>query len=610
MSVPDVNGDVRAALQLGMSACTAYGRPDLATRLSDTGDQLVSPDVQIVAVGEFKQGKSSLVNALVNVSICPVDDDIATAVHTMVGYGEEVRAYALVKPAGDPDGEGRRIEITPSEIRSYATEGGDLDPALSVKAVEIELPRRLLQDGVILIDTPGVGGLGSAHAAAGMGALSIADAALFISDASQEFTRTEMEFLAQAVELCPSVACVLTKIDLYPRWREVLELNRAHLARRGVDVPYFGVSSTLRVEALKRKDKELNTHSGFPVLVQHVSDLVEASANRIRQRARHDLVSVCDQLAAQLEAQRQALSDPQASAELVTGLERAKAEAESLRSQAARWSTTLTDGIADLTSDVEFDLRGRIRTLQAEADASIENFDPIDTWDEFEPWLANAISELVVANYRLLTERSAALSLDVAGHFDIGRSELVARLDIRSAAGLLERVTVDTDLDLEPMGFGSKGLTALRGSYSGFLMVSLLGGLLGVAALALPVGLGAGAVLGRKSLKDEKERALARRRTDARNAVRRYCDEVAFQVGKDSRDTLRRVQRQLRDHYSDRADELNRSTAEALRSATEAANVAEADRSKRLRDVKAELERIDGLRARAEALVPAPGSSE
>ena len=35
-------------------------------------------------------------------------------------------------------------------------------------------------------------------------------------------------------------------------------------------------------------------------------------------------------------------------------------------------------------------------------------------------------------------------------------------------------------------------------------------------------------------------------------------------MGKDSRDTLRRIQRQLRDHYTALAEELNRSNAEAL----------------------------------------------
>jgi GTPase SAR1 family protein/gas vesicle protein len=606
MTGPDPNADARAAVELGIKAATAYERPDLAERLQVILGRVQRPEVQIVAVGEFKQGKSSLVNSLVNVNVCPVDDDIATAVHTILRYGPEQKAFALVKPADDPEGEGVRQPIELKQIRQYATELGQVDPSVVVKAVEIELPRKLLEDGVIVVDTPGVGGLGSAHAAAGLGALSLADAALFISDASQEYTRAEMDFLAQAVELCDNVICVMTKIDLYPHWRDVLAINRGHLDRLGMGLTILPVSSVLRTEAINRKDKDLNQQSGFPQLVQYLTeDVVAANARSNRLTAQGDVLSVCDQVGAQFEAQKAALNDPEANAQLMVDLEQAKANAEVLRSQAAKWNTTLGDGITDLTSDIDFDLRARIRHIMAEADTAIEGFDPLISWDEFEPWLTNAVSQAVVANYRFLTERSSMLRLDVAAHFNTGESQLVSALDIHSAANVLERVSVDPSIDPEASGMGSKGLTAFRGSYSGFLMVSLLGGLIGLPAVAIPVvGIGAAALMGRKTLREEKERALAKRRMEAKNAVRRYCDEVSFQVSKDSRDTLRAVQRQLRDHYGRRAEELNKSTSEALKSASSAAKVAEADRAKQLRNVQAELDRIDGLRQRALNLAP------
>ncbi|MCP4225433.1 MAG: dynamin, partial [Actinomycetia bacterium] len=314
------------------------------------------------------------------------------------------------------------------------------------------------------------------------------------------------------------------------------------------------------------------------------------------------------------EAQKAALVDPQASAELVAGLESAKASAESLRSQASRWNTTLNDGISDLTSDIDFDLRARIRQLLAEADTAIEGFDPLQAWDEFEPWLTNAASQAVVANYRFLTERAAVLSIDVSTHFDTGQSQVVSQLDIHNAANVLERVVVDPTIDVEDnTSAAAKGFNAFRGSYFGYILVGgVLGGPLaavGLSAAAIAgLGIGASALLGRKTVKEEKERAVLRRRSEAKNAARRYCDEVSFQVGKDSRDTLRAVQRQLRDHYAARAEELNRSTSEAVKSASSAAKVAEADRSKQLRNVQAELDRIEGLRQRASNLIATDGA--
>ena len=108
--------------------------------------------------------------------------------------------------------------------------------------------------------------------------------------------------------------------------------------------------------------------------------------------------------------------------------------------------------------------------------------------------------------------------------------------------------------------------------------------------------------MGHRGLREEKKRQVQRRRAEAKNAIRRYCDKVTFVGGKDSRDTLRRVQRQLRDHYSALAEELNRSNAQALAAASEAAKRTQAEREQRLKDVDAELARVAQLRQRAEAV--------
>ena len=55
-----------------------------------------------------------------------------------------------------------------------------------------------------------------------------------------------------------------------------------------------------------------------------------------------------------------------------------------------------------------------------------------------------------------------------------------------------------------------------------------------------------------------------RRQADAKQAVRKHIDEVTFQVGKDSRDMLRRTQRQLRDHFSALAEEVSTSISASV----------------------------------------------
>src|SRR5262245_50683182 len=90
-----------ATVELAGKAAVAYERPDLGERLSKARDRLVDPAFYVLVVGEFKQGKSTLINSLLNAPICPVDDDIATATPTIIRYSDEPTAAVLFE---DPSG--------------------------------------------------------------------------------------------------------------------------------------------------------------------------------------------------------------------------------------------------------------------------------------------------------------------------------------------------------------------------------------------------------------------------------------------------------------------------------------------------------------------------
>jgi dynamin family protein len=586
------------AVEFGLRACEAFGRADLAARLTATKRGLADPAVHIVVAGEFKQGKSSLVNALVGAPICPVDDDVATAVPTYVRFGDQPQAELIYEV--DPP---HREPIGLAEIRPYVVEGGGAGRAdgQPVAGVEVRLPRKLLETGIVLVDTPGVGGLGSAHAAASLAAVSLANAVIFVTDAAQELTRSELDFLRQARDLCPTVVCVLTKIDFYPAWRRIRELDESHL-RAGLDVPVIAVSSTLRTMAVKANDAALNTESGFADLVRFVTDQVGGGvANRLAAQAGQEVAGVCDQIGAQFEAERAALADPAAAAEVIADLMATKQRVEALRTAAARWSTTLNDGVGDLSSDIDHDLRARIRQVTQEADDAIENLDPADSWTELEAWLCSRMSFEVLANYALLRDRAEELSQQVAEHFREASGDVLDQLGVFNPTPVASQARIDHKIELDKMKAGKQAMVALRSAYGGAIMFTMLGSL---AHIALgPISLGIGLVMGHKGLRDEKKRQLLQRRSQAKNAMRRYCDEVNFVMGKDSRDTLRRIQRQLRDHYSGLAEELSRSTTEALAAASEAANRGQAERGRRLRDLDAELGRLRQLRQLALAVV-------
>lgn len=592
---------------LGQQAATAYQRPDLNDRLALTRKRLEDPAFHVFVIGEFKQGKSSLVNALLNAPVCPVDDDIATSVPTAIRFGDPPAAAVLFDPGGDPSDANRELireEIAVDQVAGYVTESADVGSDRRVNSVEVSLPRKLLADGLVIVDTPGVGGLGSAHSAATIGALPMADAVVFVSDASQEFTGPELEFLQTARRMCPNVVCVLTKIDFYPSWRKIRDLNAGHLERQGVTSEILCVSSSLRIHALKSNDRELNRESGFPELAGYLQNKIAANAEKLSVRtAANDVVAVATMLESQFRSEREALDNPEQAQQMVDNLTEAKSKAERLKSGVSKWQQTLSDGVIDLQADVDHDLRARLRMVTRHADEALEASDPAETWDEFQAWLYRRVAEDVVHNYTFLHSRAQELTSRVAEHFGEDGRGIVVDLDVANPTEVLTNVDTTTDIELSRMGVGTQGLSALRGSYGGMLMFGMLGQMAGLA-MANPATLVIGLFMGRSALRGEKDRQLAMRRNQARQAHRKYTDEVSFVVGKDSRDTLRRTQRRMRDFFAARAEELHRSTSGALAAAQQAVKSDANSRQKRLKDVNAELKRIGVLRDKAYALAP------
>lgn len=588
-------------VELATRAAHAYERPDLAARLGHTRDRLADPTVRVLVVGEFKQGKSQLVNALVNASVCPVDDDLATAVPTAVRHAETA-GVTLVW-----DGEsGRRTEVPIDQLAQYVSEAGNPGNRKGLLRAEVGVPRKLLTGGLVLVDTPGVGGLGSSHGAMTTAALPTADAVLLVSDAAQEYTAPELEFLSTAMALCPTVAGVVTKTDLYPQWRRIVDLDRGHLEAAGIGADLFAVSSLLRLEAVRSDDAELNAESGFPELVRFLRAGVLARADELDRRSTaQDVLAVADQLAAGLRAELTAQRHPEAAGELVAELERAHSRAAALKDRSARWQQTLGDGVQDLIADVEYDLRDRLRAIGREADELLDAADPRDIWDQFSEWFEGEVSTAMSANFVWAGQRAEWLAGQVADHFAADGDTILPALhsgpesDVRGEVQRLERP------EQESMGFGQKLYVGARGGYGGMLMIGLATTLAGMAMLN-PLSIGAGLLFGGKTVREEQQRQKAKRKSDAKTAVRKHLDEVQFQVLKDSRDMLRQVQRQLRDHFTALAEELQTSVTASVRAAKTAVSSDGSVRNARIRDLEAELARIAGLEERARGLLPAP----
>jgi len=572
-----------------------HQRDDLLARLDAERARVLDPVCHVLVVGEFKKGKSSLVNALLNARVCPADADRATAAPTLVRYGPEAAATTL-----DPDGDaGGPVPL--ARLEWLATEE---IPGERPRSVDVTLPRRLLHDGLVIVDTPGVGGgLSAAHAATTLRALTAADVVLFVSDAGQEYGGPELDFLRQAADLCPTVVCALTKIDFYPEWRRILELDQQHLRRAGLDCPIVPLSAPLRHHGVRTGDRALIAESGYPWLAALLRQAATRTAGSHLTGAAAAGHSALAQLVAQASTEQEALRDPRGGDDRLDRWVAAKERAEELKSAGARWQQQLADRLGDLASTVDHDLGVRLRAVRKDAVDRITAEDPARTWGELQPWLYKRTNEALLDHLRMIRGLADGVADEVAEQFGSAAAELrvAVELDASGAAArdiALAAVASDRSARLQ------LGLFAARGASTGAVVTHAIGLVVGLALpFTLPATALVATVLARKTWRSAQQSQLRSLRAEAERAVSAYLDEVAQAASKDSRDAVRQVHRQLRDVFSQRATELYATTVQSLDAQTRALQDNEKTRQERLARVTPDLEGLRSRCDRAEALV-------
>ncbi|MBF6356443.1 dynamin family protein [Nocardia higoensis] len=582
-----------------VAVARAAGRTDLVARLAAASERLRDPRRRIVVAGLLGQGKSRFVNALLNADVCPVGDDATTTVPAVLAAGPAACAELVCLDPGD--GREHRVPV-PLDHLAELGERTPLAEGRRVARLELRLPNALLDDGIVLVDTPGVGGRAGAGATTVLAMVPSADAVLVLSDASTELTEPELGFLRQVRELCPAVALVLTKTDLYPHWRQVRDADLAHLERAGLDVPIVPVSALLRAHAMRTQDRQLGLESGYGELYRFLREQVVArDLSASRAALARDIHSAAEHLALALGSELLALRDPEQGAAAIAELRSAKVAAEDLHRRTAAWQQTLADGITDLAGDVDHDLRDRLRGIARTGEEWIDDHDPGRHWALIAEWLTDAVDTALGENLLWTHKRATALAGRVAEHFAHGGT--VELPDVRHGVGGESGAVAAATLgELEPdIGLGSKLLVGMRGSYGGVLMVGLASTFAGLAMFN-PISLGAGVLVGGKAFRDDKQARLARRRAEAKTAVRRFVDDVAFQAGKESKDRLHRIHRGLRDHYAGVADRSLRSIDDSLRAAQDAASMESSRRAARCEELERQLRVVGELRGYAELM--------
>lgn len=207
-------------LRSSQSIANRYGKSEdyeILTKLLSSGQD---NNFVLLICGEFKRGKSSLVNALLKECVCPVADGIATAAVSVIKYGKTpkvTRYFSSLNDSGQNCSMIIKSEIIKVDSIAQFANGTAIDIDNTIY-LEIEIPNQSLYNGLILIDTPGIGSLDPRHLFLTQQALPKANAFFFVTDISEPMLTTELDFIKN--DLCNTnkpISIILSKSDLVSR---------------------------------------------------------------------------------------------------------------------------------------------------------------------------------------------------------------------------------------------------------------------------------------------------------------------------------------------------------------------------------------------------------
>jgi hypothetical protein len=536
---------------------------------------------RVAVVGERKRGKSTLVNALVDHhDLLPRDVDVATNTYIEVvsprrlGLPEVPAARVHLQS-------GAVVDADISELGRWASEQSNPQNARRVAYVQVLLPHPLLDAGLVLLDTPGLGGLLGAHGTMTLNALDQSSALVLVLSAAAPATADELAFLDRARGRTGGTVIVESAGPEATDAAAVAAADRTALAAHHPSLraaPVHIVSPLDAHDALTEPDPavaaELRELSGIDELARRLlDDVLAPELERQAQLLESEVASCLDELA----GPDRALVATLGSEDPATALARARQEL----AEAERVSpVTAFDGrFTELRREVDAAMQANITRERDELMDRVE--------DEWSSALGGALPDLC----RTLLARAVT---DAGGRLAARAGPIAAEIAERDGLGIVTTTfeTADGPLEIELPGrpravrqIDNERMLGWLTRGGPMLMIGI------IQANPILIGIGVvivsaseyvqGSTLDRRRAREYVGRAVARGQLELRTAMDDRASAIRTAFAED-----------LHARHNARAERL-RATVRALDSVADAEGA------------RARLAAIDRLQAELQALAPA-----
>jgi len=268
------------------------GASEVASEAGAVARRVAEGRFYVACVGQFKRGKSTLLNALVGRSLLPAGVVPVTSVPTVLRFGDRMRARVRFR-----EGAWRDIEV--GLLAAYVAEENNSENRIGVEAVEVFVPSPLLSSGLCLVDTPGVGSILAANTEATRAFVPQVDAAIVVLGADPPISGEEMALVGEIAARVDRLLFVLNKADRLPPGESAEAARFAERALRErlgarASAPLL-VSATEVLDAGPSRDWETLERSLSRMARESGADLVRGAERRALSRLASRLLDLLDE---------------------------------------------------------------------------------------------------------------------------------------------------------------------------------------------------------------------------------------------------------------------------------------------------------------------------